>query len=288
MTSAHDNPVLEMYAMISSFDRAIGWTCLGAAFALAACGGATNSPETVHDASADGMSTTHHDGSSPTDSGKKTDAPATDAKTGPKDGGTINDGGAPTDATPTTDAAACPATEPMNRSACTTMGDTCTYAGADCACTMGGMGTLEWRCAVPCPTTAPTVGSACTGGGGMGGGHQVCTFGTLDCACTGGMWACDTCPTTEPTVGAACTLGGELCGYDAGSCRCSGNGGGMPPTDAATTGDAAAPPAEAWQCGGACPATQPAANSACTTVTGQLCTYGTTTCDCFGGTFHCQ
>jgi hypothetical protein len=40
-----------------------------------------------------------------------------------------------------------------------------------------------------------------------------------------------------------------------------------------------------WDCV-TCPATKPANNEACTDQ-GAQCTYGTSSCSCFGGTWHC-
>jgi len=289
--------------MSYSFDRGLTWTCLSAALALAACGGATSSPETVPDASvADGKTTTSHDSGTKTDTGTKTDAKTTiDAKTTTPDAKmTTEDTGVHTDA------AGCPASAPMDRSACTTTGETCAYTTAtdtsNCTCA-GGM--IGWVCR-SCPTAQPTAGAACTamGGGGMGGGGggaEACTYGATDCECTAGAWNCGTCPATEPTAGDTCDLAGELCTYTAGDCRCGGGGGkkidagtmtdGGTTTDGAvmaTDGGGMTAPTEAWRCGDPCPTAQPMTGAACTTLQGEACKYGTTTCDCAMGKFACN
>jgi hypothetical protein len=50
---------------------------------------------------------------------------------------------------------------------------------------MGMMGTEEWVCPVPCPTTEPDAGSACDLAPG-----QKCTFGMASCTCVGGVYSC--------------------------------------------------------------------------------------------------
>jgi hypothetical protein len=283
--------------MFSSFDRGLTWTCLGAALALAACGGATSSPETVPDGSvADGKASSNHDSGTGHDTGAKPDA-----KTTP-----TTDGGGPTpDAKTTgsdaakTDAASCPATAPMDRAACTTTGQACMYTAAtgntDCTCAGGMEG---WICHT-CPATQPMAGATCmAAGGGMGGGGgEACSYGSTDCACTGGVWACGTCPATAPTAGSTCDVGGELCPYTAGDCRCGRAGGtGMRPDGGITMTDGGIPATDGggmtmtdtWRCGTPCPTAEPMAGAACTVTEGEACTYGTTSCECVEGKFACN
>jgi hypothetical protein len=111
----------------------------------------------------------------------------------------------------------CPATEPMNGSACTGQGGaTCTYGKDDCTCVNG-----KWSCGT-CPTQEPTNGMMCSPA------ELYCAYGSVSCLCApSGMtgqtaWRCNApCPTQQPAPGMACSTPQNMqCTYGAITCIC--------------------------------------------------------------------
>jgi hypothetical protein len=179
---------------------------------------------------------------------------------------------------------ACPASAPANATACTITGQqtTCEYSGLSCRCarTGGGGGmfpggtaggastaTREWQCTamLVCPATKPTTGDACTPASGncrySGMGSCSCSAQTSKWACTGGG---------GPGGGTGGSFSGFGGGFSFGGFN-FGNSGGTP-----STGNPG---------GGTCPATKPAADSACT---GDLsCPYTGGGCVCSASKWTC-
>jgi hypothetical protein len=114
----------------------------------------------------------------------------------------------------------CPATEPMNGSACTGMnGATCTYGQDDCSCVAG-----KWSCGT-CPAQEPTNGMMCSPVA------LYCGYGSVSCLCTPGgavggqtTWRCNApCPMQQPAPGMACSTPQNMqCMYGTITCICVG------------------------------------------------------------------
>lgn len=194
----------------------------------------------------------------------------------------------------TNNPAACPATAPANATACTLTGNqtTCTYTGMRCACarTSGGGGqrpggmagatassNREWECvATPvCPATKPTVGEACTPGQGL-----TCPYsGMGSCSCSNrtSKWTC-----SGGNVGGGGAFNGTGGGFNGASGAFTGFAGAFTGVAGAFTGFAGrsgSGTAGSPSTGTTCPATKPAADTACT---------GTDACPYEGGGCVCS
>lgn len=165
----------------------------------------------------------------------------------------------------------CPATRPMNGSACVSGRGDCTIGTATCDCPDD---TNKWVCWEPsdCPAVAPAEMAACSVVGmqcdivppAAGGSEE------LECECTAQGWDCgrQACPAAEPAAGGVCEGGDGVCTFGGRVCDCRG---------------------KMWVCWNAsdCPAAPPTAMSACP-VERMLCPYPNDECECTDEGWECE
>ncbi len=199
---------------------------------------------------------------------------------------------------------ACPTAEPTNATACTLTGiqTTCEYSGLSCRCARAGGGTFpggvaggaagpagtagaaaggnrEWQCTATlvCPAAKPTVGDACTPAAGNcpypGMGSCSCSAQTSKWACRGGG---------APGGGGA---GGGFSGIGGRNGGVGGRNGGIGGRNGGVGGVGGRNGAAGAPAGTTCPATKPAADSACTG--SEACPYAGGGCACVDDKWSC-
>ncbi|HEX6243982.1 MAG TPA: hypothetical protein VFZ61_23865 [Polyangiales bacterium] len=188
------------------------------------------------------------------------------------DAGRVMDGGARADGGGggQRPAQECPATVPVNGSACVSGRGDCTIGTTFCDCPSD---TQTWICWKPsdCPAQAPAEGAACTLPGMQCDipGATPADDG-LECECTAQGWDCgrQACPASEPAAGGACEGGDGVCAFGARTCDCR---------------------SRQWLCwnNSDCPATPPAADSACP-LQRMLCDYPSGECECSSRGWECE